>query len=96
MYGDAIASQFANYASKLEKSTYSDITEVLRKIDRDLAKGSLSQNKLGQVKDFASLVPLSQTQGLSFFDVVGGTPHLKLEAKKEFMSIANKIITLTS
>jgi len=96
MYGDAIASQFANYASKLEKSTYSDITEVLRKIDKDLAKGSLSQNKLGQVKDFASLVPLSQTQGLSFFDVEGGTPHLKLEAKKEFMSIANKIITLTS
>lgn len=96
MYGDAIASQFATYASKLEKSTYSDITEVLRKIDRDLAKGTLSQNKLGQVKDFASLVPLSQTQGLSFFDVEGGTSHLKIEAKKEFMSIANKIITLTS
>jgi cellulose biosynthesis protein BcsQ len=95
MYGDAIASQFASYASKLEKSTYSDITEVLRKLDKNLAKGSLSQNKLGQVKDFASLVPLSQTQGLSFFDVEGGNPQLKLEAKKEFASIATKIVTLT-
>lgn len=96
MYGDAIASQFASYASKLERSTYSDITEVLRKIDKNLAKGTLSQTKLGQVKDFASLVPLSQTQGLSFFDVDGGNGQLKIEAKKEFTSIANKIIALTN
>jgi len=96
MYGDAIASQFASYASKLERSTYSDITEVLRKIDKNLAKGTLSQTKLGQVKDFASLVPLSQTQGLSFFDVDGGNALLKTEAKKEFTSIANKIIALTN
>lgn len=96
MYGDAIASQFASYASKLEKSTYSDITEVLRRIDKDLAKGTLSQNKLGQVKDFASLVPLSQRQGLAFFDVEGGNLHMKIDAKKEFRSIANKVIALTS
>lgn len=96
MYGDAIASQFASYAGKLERSTYSDITEVLRKIDKNLAKGTLSQTKLGQVKDFASLVPLSQTQGLSFFDVDGGNAQLKTEAKKEFTSIANKIIALTN
>jgi hypothetical protein len=96
MYGDTIASQFASYASKLEKSTYGDITEVLRKIDSSLAKGTLSQNKLGQIKDFASLVPMSQTQGLSFFDIDGGNPIMKLEAKKEFTSIANKIISLTS
>lgn len=95
MYGDAIASQFAAYASKLEKSSYSDITEVLRRIDKNLAKGSLSQNKLGQVKDFASLVPYSQTQGLAFFDVDGGAQNLKEEAKKEFVSIANKITSLT-
>jgi cellulose biosynthesis protein BcsQ len=96
MYGDAIASQFASYANMLEKSTYSDITEVLRRIDKNLAKGSLSQTKLGQVKDFASLVPFSQTQGLSFFDVDGGNSLMKVEAKKEFQAIANKIITLTS
>lgn len=95
MYGDAIASEFASYATKLEKNIYSDITEVLKRIDKDLAKGSLSQNKLGQVKDFASLVPISQTQGRSFFDVNGGNEGMKQEAKKEFLSIANKIITQT-
>lgn len=95
MYGDAIASQYSGYAKKLEKSAYSDITEVLRKIDKNLAPGTLSQNKLGQVKDFASLVPLSQTQGVSFFEVNGGDAHQKGLARDEFTSIADKIISLT-
>jgi cellulose biosynthesis protein BcsQ len=94
MYGDAMASQFASYAAKLEKNMHSDIVEVLRKIDRDLAPFTLSQNKLGQVKDFASLVPLSQTQGLSFFDVEYGDPKQKQTAKLEFEKIANNIISL--
>lgn len=95
MYGDAIASQYAAYAAKLEKSVYSDITEVLRRIDRNLAPGNLSQNKLGQVKDFASLVVESQNQGLAFCDVDGGDVRQKAIAKREFMSIANNIIALT-
>ena len=95
MYGDGLASQYASYAAKLEKSSFSDITEVLRRIDKELAPGTLSQNKLGQVKDFASLVLLSQSQGLSFFDVEGGDPHQKKLAEKEFTAIANNIITLT-
>jgi cellulose biosynthesis protein BcsQ len=95
MYGDAIASQFSSFAMELERKAYSDITEVLRKLDKDLAKGSLSQNKLGQIKDFASLVPFSQAQGLAFFDVDGGDATQKLIAKEEFTSIANNIISLT-
>lgn len=95
MYKDSIASQFSSYASKLEKTTHSDIVEVLRKIDKDLAKGTLSQFKLGQVKDFASLVPLSQTQGLAFFDVNGGVDYLKKQARIEFYLIAKNIISLT-
>jgi len=96
MYGDTIASQFATYAVKLEKGIHSDIVEVLRQIDNDLASGTLSQNKLGQVKDFASLVLLSQSQGLAFFDVDGGDLNQKRLAEQEFLAIANKIISLTS
>ncbi|MBP7773203.1 MAG: AAA family ATPase [Bacteroidia bacterium] len=95
MYGGSITSAFASFASKLEKSAFSDITEVLRKIDKDLAKNTLSQNKVGQVKDFAGLVPLSQKQGLSFFDVEGGDSSLKAQAKEEFTSIAKYIIAHT-
>jgi cellulose biosynthesis protein BcsQ len=73
----------------------SAIAEVLRRLDKNLAKENLNQ-KLGQVKDFASLVPLSQKQGRPFFDVKDGNVELKAEAKLEFTSIAKKIISLTS
>lgn len=95
MYGGTITTQFSSYASKLERSAHSDIAEVLRKIDKNLAKDSLNQ-KLGQVKDFGSLVPLSQSQGRPFFDVDGGNVALKSEAKIEFNSIAKKIIARIS
>lgn len=95
MYGGAIAQQFSAYASKLEKSAYSDIVMVLRKIDRSLASRSLSQNKIGQVKDFSSLVPLSQEKGEAFFSVSGGDANLKAQAEREFNSIAETIISLT-
>ena len=95
MYASAITSQFASFASKLEKSAHSDIAEVLRRLDKSLAKESLNQ-KIGQIKDFASLAPLSQEQGRPFFDVEGGNQSLQEEARIEFESIANKIILLTS
>jgi cellulose biosynthesis protein BcsQ len=95
MYGGNITSQFSMYSARLEKSAYSDISVVLRAIDKSLAKGTLSQNRIGQVKDFSNLVPLSQTQGEPFFNVTGGNETMKSEAKTEFRSIAKNIISLT-
>lgn len=94
MYGGAMTEQFSSYASKLEKSAHSDIVVVLRKIDKSLASRSLSQNKLGQVKDFSSLVPLSQEKGEAFFSVRGGNATLKNQARDEFISIAENILSL--
>lgn len=96
MYGGKITSEFSSFASKLEKAAHSDIAVVLRKIDGELAKASISQSKLGQVKDFSGLVPQSQSQGQPFFKVRGGNASLKEDAKKEFTSIAKRIIVRTS
>jgi cellulose biosynthesis protein BcsQ len=96
MYGGKITSEFSTYASKLEKAAHSDIAVVLRKIDPALAKQSVSQNKLGQVKDFSGLVPKSQSQGKPFFKVNGGNAEMKSDAQKEFASIAKGIVTATS
>ncbi len=95
MYGGAIASSFSSYASRIEKSIHSDIIAVLREIDRDLARVSASQSKLGQVKDFSSLVLESQEQGKAFFDVEGGLANQKDAARAEFAAIAKNIISLT-
>jgi cellulose biosynthesis protein BcsQ len=94
MYGGSMAEAFTSYAAKLEKAAHSEIVTVLRKIDKSLARTSLSQNRLGQVKDFSSIVPKSQSQGEPFFNVEGGNSQLKYEAKQEFLSIAKNIITL--
>ena len=96
MYAETISSQYNFFARELEKSAYSDITEVLRKIDKGLAKDSLSQNKLGQIKNFGGLVPLSQLQGRALFNVDGGNPNQMQAAKEEFIVIAKNIITLTN
>lgn len=95
MYGGVITNQFSSFVSKLEKAAHSDIAIVLRTIDNDLAKNTLSQNKIGQVKDFSGLVSESQSQGQPFFNVKGGSPGLKADAKREFDAIAKNIISLT-
>lgn len=96
IYGGEIAGEYSTYAAKLEKSVNNDITMVLRKIDKNLALGSTSQSRLGQVKDFGTLAALSQKQGTPFFDVSGANPDQKKEAEKEFHSIAKQIISHTT
>lgn len=95
MYGGVISGSFAPYVAKLEKAANSDIAAVLRRIDKDLASSSVSHNKLGQVKDFGSLAPLAQDQGLPFAMVEGGDPGQKQLAEDEFDRIARLIIQRT-
>lgn len=94
IYGGAIAEKFSSYAAKLEKGAHSDIVVVLREINSELAKSSLNQ-KLGQVKDFSSLVLASQEQGKSFFSVKGESEDQKREARETLTAIAHNIIAQT-
>lgn len=92
MYGGEISEGFSIYTAKLEKSAHSEISTVLRRIDRELAPWSIGKNKIGQVKDFGSIAALSQKQGVPFGSVQGGASYLKEEALSEFKRIAEKII----
>ena len=92
MYGGGISSVYREYARQLDRHSYSDVAAVLKEVDEDLAPGSLSQFKLGQIKDFSTLANLAQQQGLAMSDVVGGAPYLKDEARVAFQEFANKII----
>ena len=96
MYGGTISGSFAPYVAKLEKAANSEIAAALRRIDKDLASASVSQNKLGQVKDFGGLATLAQEQGQPFALVNGGPPNQKQEAKTEFARIAKHIIQRTA
>jgi cellulose biosynthesis protein BcsQ len=92
MYGGEISSGYKEYAKQLERRSYSDIVSVLREIDDDLAPGSLSQFKLGQIKDFTSLANLAQQQGVALSDVTGGAQYLHDEARGAFDDFATRIL----
>jgi cellulose biosynthesis protein BcsQ len=92
MYGGTISSVYREYARQLDRHSYSDVAAVLKEVDEDLAPGSLSQFKLGQIKDFATLANLAQKQGVAMSDVTGGVQYLKDEAKAAFKEFAEKIV----
>ena len=92
MYGGEISSTYKEYARQLERHIFSDVVSVLREVDATLAPGSLSQFKLGQIKDFASIANLAQEQGVAMEGTEGGTEYLKDEARNAFRDFAQKVI----
>jgi hypothetical protein len=92
MYGGDISSTYREYARQLDRHSYSDVAAVLKEVDEELAPGSLSQFKLGQIKDFATLANLAQEQGRAMAYVNGGTQYMKDEARTAFQEFAQRII----
>lgn len=92
IYGQMMSQAYSKYLTEIEKHIYSDIIAILRKIDTSLSPATISTAKLGEVKDFSSLVQLAQTEGVPLMDVKKGTPQNKQEAKTAFTAIAKKII----
>ena len=95
MYGGEISSGSKEYARQLEKHSYSDVAAVLKEVDEKLSPGTLSQFRLGLIKDFSSLATLAQEQGVAFSDVERGTQYLKEEAGEAFADLADKIVART-
>ncbi|MCK9614708.1 MAG: AAA family ATPase [Candidatus Omnitrophica bacterium] len=91
-YGKVIVQTHARYVAKFEKQLHSDIIAFLRKLDVSLAPQSVQHSKLGEVKDFSTLIPLAQEQGTPLWKVVGGNETLVREADKAFKDIAEAVI----
>lgn len=97
VYGQAMAKNHAKYLTKFEMQLYSDVVAELRKVDRQLIPSSGSEiRKLGHVKDFATLVVLSQEQGVPLWRVRRGTASSKEQAHKTFEKIAESIEKYTN
>jgi len=95
VYGQTMTRLAAEYRARFEKQLYRDIISPLRKIDPSLAKSAVGDCKLGEVKDFGSLVQLSQQQGVPLWKVYGGVPYQLQEALAAFTEIAAAIIAGT-
>ena len=90
MYRGQITSKHIQNISKIEKSLYDDVIVVLREAGNDLAKKTSSGNKLGEVKDYSTLVAASQESGLPI-SIIDNSPHSE-QASKAFDKIASEII----
>lgn len=96
VYGQEMAKQPAYYFRRIQKRIYSDLVAVLKAIDPSLAPGALGEFKLGEVKDYGTLVERAQTQGVPLSDVTGGNARNRVEASAEFASIAKTILSRTT
>lgn len=94
-YGGVMTSVSNAFFVEFQKRLSSDLLPELRKTGLGLAKGSVASQRLGSVKDYASLVQLSQEQGGPLWDVEGGNAALQEAARNAFFGIARKIIKRT-
>lgn len=76
---------------RLERGITSQVIARLREIDPALAVGTLSEFKLGQVKDF-TLAAAAQHSGVPIWEVRQGDRKQLEAAEKVFLEIARLII----
>ena len=96
VYRGQVASGYARYLSRIEKRVNSDIVSVLRRIDPSLASKSLKDQKLGEVRDYATIANEAQVQGVTMANVSAGTAEQRVEAGAAFDRIAKQVIARTS
>ncbi|MCX6145617.1 MAG: AAA family ATPase, partial [Ignavibacteriales bacterium] len=95
VYGEAMTDLSSKYRARFEKALYVDVLAPLRKVDDHLAPEKVAGTKLGEVKDFATLVQQSQRQGTPLWHVYGGQAYQLAKAKEIFYSIADEVLRAT-
>jgi cellulose biosynthesis protein BcsQ len=93
-YAQQPAESYRAFIPRIERGITSDIVNVLRDLDKDLAPLPSTQYKLGQIKDFGRLAPQAQVQGVPMWKV--GNANEAEAAWASFETIAQKIIERTN
>lgn len=95
VYGREMTSDSKFYLRNLVSHLQGDVIDILREIDASMAP-NVGQSKLGEVKEFGSLVQKAQHQGVPLANVSGVDSSQCEEAKKAFNTIAKNIIKMTA
>jgi cellulose biosynthesis protein BcsQ len=94
-YGGAMTQSSASYVSKFERHIFSDVLSVLRGVIPQIPKSSGLSQQLGQVKDYGSLVQLSQAEGVPIIGLRNGNSSHRKQAVADFERIARRILMRT-
>lgn len=88
-----MAQQPRKYFRQIKKRVFTDVSSVLRKVDKALAPPSTVDPQIGAVKDFASLVQAAQREGVAIWECsTYKRPDDQIAAEKEFSQIAKNIM----
>lgn len=93
LYRGQIASQQAKFLPLIDRAVREDVIGHLKQVSK---RSPGSPIRLGEVKDFNTLVSASQIQGLPLEAVSAGTNEQRLIARSTFRGIARRIIERTS
>ena len=92
VYRGGVASHQKRYIALLDRGIQTDIAQVLKEFD----VVSLRQSpRLGEVKNFGTLVTAAQREGRTIYEASAGTPAQRDMARAAFRQIAQKIIQRT-
>lgn len=89
IYGQEMTTQAVDYLREIKGRIHTDVSNVLRKHDRNLAPKLSNNPQLGEIKDMSSLVLSGQREGVSVWECSSGTPAQRNKAKRDFRAIAN-------
>jgi len=92
VYRGVVAARHKHYMHALDEGIERDIVEILRPLG---VIPKRRNHKLGEIKDFKSLVAASQREGLPLASVQVGNADQKLAARLAFKGIAQKILLRT-
>ncbi len=94
MYRGDFASQHAKFLPMIDRGIREDVIAVLKKVQPKAP--AISGPKLGEVKNFGSLVTASQREGVPLQEVSAGTNQQRQSAKTAFNAIAQRIVERTA
>jgi cellulose biosynthesis protein BcsQ len=86
----------SRFIGQIERAVVADVVEVLRRLDPALTRDAINPLRLGDVKDFGTLVSASQREGVAISEVSKGTSAQKGSADRTFEQLALQIIERTS
>jgi cellulose biosynthesis protein BcsQ len=95
VYRGLPSAQYARFIPMLEKRIQADVVAVLKEIDEELVPAAAYPLRIGEVKDFGSLVNSSQTEGVPIFKVKDASDAQRSEALVAFTALANVFIKRT-
>jgi cellulose biosynthesis protein BcsQ len=90
MYAGRVVQEQSHFLAEIEREVYAQIVTLLEDVDPTLVRDR-TDLRLGEVKDFGTLVPTSQREGCPLYDADAGSTDQRTEARQAFSDIATAI-----